>query len=164
MDYFTHYRSPLGLLTLSATDTHLTGLWFDGQKHAPPAPPPDAARTVFAQTRRWLDAYFAGRVPGFTPPLLLRATPFQQSVWKLLLAIPFGQTCTYGTLAAEIAAVIAAPRMSAQAVGGAVARNPVSIIVPCHRVVGAHGELTGYAGGLERKRALLALENAALGA
>lgn len=107
---------------------------------------------VFDEVRRWLDIYFSGREPDFMPPLLLRGTSFQQRVWEALLTIPYGQTVTYGELAHQLGC------RSAQAVGGAVGRNPISIIVPCHRIVGTNGSLTGYAGGLDRKRALLQLE------
>ncbi len=106
------------------------------------------------QAARWLDIYFSGRDPGFAPPLSLRGTAFERSVWAELMKIPFGQTATYGAIAARLGL----PRGAARAVGGAVGRNPVSLVVPCHRVVGANGRLTGYAGGLERKRFLLALE------
>ena len=124
---------------------------------------------VFEATCRWLDEYFAGWVPDFTPPLALRGTPFREAVWEILLTIPFGQTMTYGEIAARLAgqrtapsaaqaAAQAAPRVAAQAVGGAVGHNPIAIIVPCHRVIGADGSLTGYAAGLDRKRRLLQLE------
>ena len=107
---------------------------------------------VFDATRQWLDAYFAGTIPQAMPPLMFRGTAFQQHVWAELLTVPYGQTVTYGDIARLIGC------RSAQAVGGAVGRNPISIIVPCHRVVGSDGSLTGYAGGLDRKRALLQLE------
>lgn len=157
MNYNTHYDSPLGDITLASDGQALTGLWFDGQKHfgstlgtqaSLPAKPP-----VFVETRRWLDIYFSGREPDFLPPLSLKGTPFQQRVWKELLTIPYGHTVTYGELARRLGC------RSAQAVGGAVGRNPISIIVPCHRIVGADGSLTGFAAGLDRKRALLKIEN-----
>ncbi len=107
---------------------------------------------------RWLDVYFSGGKPDFLPPFLLRGTPFQKEVWEILLTIPYGKTMTYGEIAVLLAARKGMPRMSAQAVGGSVGRNPLTLLVPCHRVVGADGSLTGYAGGIARKAALLALE------
>ncbi len=155
MRYTSQYQSPLGDILLAADDQGLTGLWFHGQKYF--AQPLDEAAEekalpIFAQTKQWLDLYFSGQEPDFTPPLHLIGTPFQQAVWNILLTIPYGETLTYGGIARVLSQV------SAQAVGGAVGRNPISIIVPCHRVVGAKGQLTGYAGGLDRKTALLRLE------
>lgn len=156
MNHIAHYDSPLGGITLVSDGNALTGLFFDGQKHFGSTFGPSASLSakppVFDETRRWLDLYFSGREPDFTPPLLLQGTMFQQRVWKALLTIPYGQAMTYGELARRLVC------RSAQAVGGAVGRNPISIIVPCHRVVGANGSLTGYAAGLDRKRALLQLE------
>ena len=161
MEYTFHYASPLGGLTLAATERALTGLWFDGQKYFAAGLDP-AAETrplpIFDEAARWLDAYFAGREPGFTPPLAPRGTDFQKAVWNLLLKIPYGETTTYGALARELAAKRGLSHFSAQAVGGAVGRNPISLIIPCHRVVGSSGSLTGYAGGVERKLRLLTLE------
>jgi len=164
MDYIHHYDSPLGGITLASDGEALTGLWFDGQKHF--AETLGDAREerdpgVFAQAEQWLDLYFAGSVPDFTPPLRPKGTAFQTAVWTLLLTIPYGRTATYG----EIAAVLAGQResrTSPRAVGGAVGRNPISLIIPCHRVVGAGGALTGYAGGTDKKRWLLRLEGADL--
>ena len=160
MLYTTTYRSPLGEILLAGSDEGLTHLAFDGQKYAPQltgaVTMPD--HPVLAAARRWLDVYFAGRDPDFMPPLHPQGTAFQEAVWQLLLKIPYGQTTTYGALAKEIARLPGRARMSAQAVGGAVGRNPIGIIVPCHRVVGASGSLTGYAGGLDKKIALLTLE------
>ena len=161
MDYVQHYTSPLGRITLSSDGEALTGLWFDGQKHFGSVLGPECLEAdlpVFCQARRWLHVYFSGREPDFTPPLKLRGSPFRQAVWEILLTIPRGSVTTYGEIAAHIAAQRGLEHMSAQAVGGAVGHNPVSIIVPCHRVVGADGSLTGYAGGIERKAWLLALE------
>lgn len=161
MLYTCFYKSPLGSITMASDGTALTGLWFDGQKYfAEGLTETAAAKTlpVFDETVRWLDIYFAGRRPDFTPPLNLEGTAFRKEVWGLLLKIPYGQTTTYGKLAAQIAAKHGKKRMSAQAVGGAVGHNPISIIVPCHRVVGTGGSLTGYAGGLAKKLALLKLE------
>ena len=113
---------------------------------------------VFDQTRRWLDLYFSGREPGFTPALNPLGSAFRRAVWEILLKIPYGKTTTYGQIACEIAAARGLAKMSAQAVGGAVGHNEISIIIPCHRVIGAHGNLTGYAGGIDRKIKLLQLE------
>lgn len=161
MDYLYHYESPLGGITLASDGQALTGLRFDGQKHFADTlsgPFEEAVLPIFEITEKWLDSYFGGNVPVFTPELSMRTTPFRRSVWEILLTIPYGQTMTYGEIAQRIAAQKNLPRMSAQAVGGAVGRNPISLIVPCHRVVGADGSMTGYAGGIERKRALLQLE------
>ena len=158
-----HYDSPLGGMLLAADESGLTGLWFDGGKYFAEGLPAAHIRQetpILAETRRWLDSYFTGREPDFLPPLHPVGSPFQQAVWALLLQIPYGQTVTYGQLAARLAAERGLARMSAQAVGGAVGHNPVSIIVPCHRVVGSDGSLTGYAGGIEKKIRLLTLENA----
>lgn len=114
---------------------------------------------IFKTTKQWLDIYFRGEIPDFTPPLRLKGTPFRKMVWEILLSISYGQTMTYGEIASKIAEQRGLARMSAQAVGSAVGHNPISIIVPCHRVVGSDGSLTGYAGGVERKAALLALEH-----
>ena len=157
MDYIRKYDSPLDGITMASDGEALTGLWFEGQ-HFYASTLGECVTgdlPVFRETGRWLDVYFSGRDPGFTPPLSLRGTPFRQSVWAELLNIPFGQTATYGEIAARIGAL---SRTSARAVGGAVGHNPVSLIVPCHRVVGAGGALTGYAGGLDLKRRLLQLE------
>lgn len=156
MNYTIHYDSPLGGITLASDGHALTGLWFDGQRHFGSTLEPQATQItdlhIFDNARRWLDIFFSGCQPDFTPPLLLHGSPFAQRVWQTLLDIPYGQTVTYVELARRLGI------RSAQAVGGAVGRNPISIIVPCHRVVGAGGNLTGYAGGLDRKRALLQLE------
>jgi len=166
MEYTAHYDSPLGGITLSSDGEALLGLWFDGQKLFASTPAPDhdeRALPVFDRAKRWLDAYFGGRDPGFMPPLRMESTPFRRAVWEILLTIPFGRTVTYGWIAAELARREGLARMSAQAVGGAVGHNPIALIVPCHRVIGADGSLTGYAGGLDRKRFLLALEGADAG-
>ena len=155
MDVITHIPSPLGTITLASDGSSLIGLWFEGQKHDCYRLSPDALAAelpVFAETRRWLDCYFAGGVPDFSPPLAPRGTDFQQWVWSLLREIPYGATVSYGDLAARLGCP------SARAVGQAVGRNPISLLIPCHRVLGAGGRLTGYAGGLWRKEALLRLE------
>ena len=154
--YLAHYDSPLGGITLGSDGASLTGLWFDGQRFFADGLGEEceerADLTIFCDTCSWLDMYFGGRMPNFTPPLLLRATPFRQRVWQLLLDIPYGQTVTYGSLARQLGC------RSAQAVGGAVGHNPISLIIPCHRVVGTGGMLTGYAGGLDLKMRLLEME------
>lgn len=165
MDYIFHYTSPLGGITLASDGEALTGLWFDGQKYF--AQTLDKENTgselpIFEQTIKWLDIYFSGKAPDFTPPLNLKTTEFCKSVCKIMHTIPYGQTMTYGEIAGIIAKQKNLTRMSAQAVGGAVGRNPISIIIPCHRVIGANGSLTGYAGGLDKKIKLLKLENANL--
>lgn len=162
MQYTSHYASPLGGMLLAADDAGLTGLWFEGQKHFARRlddAHEERALPLFDETKRWLDQYFSGREPDFTPPLHLLGTAFEREVWAILRAVPYGRTTPYGEIAAQLAKRRGLAHMSAQAVGGAVGRNPVSVIVPCHRVLGADGSLTGYAGGLERKRRLLALES-----
>lgn len=153
MHYTQTISSPLGNILLSADEVGLTGLWFDGGRYYAETLPEEHVERetpILMDTKRWLDVYFTGREPDFTPPLHPAGSPFRQAVWQLLLEIPYGQTTTYGALLGDGA--------SARAVGGAVGRNPISIIVPCHRVIGANGSLTGYAGGMDRKIRLLALE------
>ena len=162
MPYTAHYASPLGGMLLAADDAGLTGLWFEGQKHFARGlngTNEERALPLFDEVKRWLDQYFSGREPDFPPPLHLLGTAFEREVWAILRAVPYGKTTTYGEIAAQLARRRGLAHMSAQAVGGAVGRNPISVIVPCHRVLGADGSLTGYAGGLERKRRLLALES-----
>lgn len=165
-----HYNSPLGGITLACDEERLTGLWFDGQKYFGSGilkddSMPEKAETkkppVLEQTVKWLDIYFSGQEPDFTPPLHLIGSEFRLSVWKMLPEIPYGQTTTYKELAGRIAEQRGIKSMSAQAVGGAVGHNPISIIVPCHRVLGTDGSLTGYAGGIDKKISLLTLEKAA---
>lgn len=162
--HYTHtYRSPLGTIVMASDGEHLTGLWFEGQKYFAATlgtPCRQQPLPIFEQTRRWLDRYFGGSDPGPTPPLHPQGSPFRQAVWELLRQIPFGSTTTYGQLARELARRQGIRSCSAQAVGGAVGHNPVSILIPCHRVVGSDGSLTGYAGGIERKMRLLAIERA----
>lgn len=154
MTFLHTYDSPLGRIVLAADGEGLTGLWFEGQKYfgsTMDAQTEEKNLPVFPETDRWLDLCFAGEKPDFTPPLHLRGTAFRRRVWEALLTIPYGMTMTYGALADKLGS-------SARAVGNAVGHNPISIIVPCHRVVGADGGLTGYAGGVERKEQLLTLE------
>ena len=143
------YQSAIGMLTLVSDGKSLTALDFGEPKETPK----HQDLPIFKETRHWLDFYFSGKKPNFTPPLNPQGTPFQQKVWQELFKIPYGQTTTYGTIAKHINC------RSAQAVGQAIHRNPIAIIIPCHRVIGADGSLTGYGGGLERKRGMLELEN-----
>jgi len=155
-------RTPLGEMIARLEQDELCGLWFVGQKYAPDDVEDrkqDPDHPVFVTLRSQLTAYFAGQLRAFDMPLAPRGTPFQMAVWALLRTIPSGETTTYGALARRLAEQREGRIPSAQAVGGAVGRNPIAIIIPCHRVVGANGSLTGYAGGLDRKAALLTLEN-----
>ena len=186
MIYKTYYASPLGDIALESDGKVLTGLrfeyqgqddgrgpgreegreesleedWDEGPFSTPVCMPGGRGKEppVFKETRRWLDRYFEGQDPGFVPPLRADGTPFQQTVWEILQAIPYGETKTYGEIAARIARLRGIRKMSAQAVGGAVSRNPISLIIPCHRVIGSDGNLTGYVGGLDRKEWLLSWE------
>jgi len=179
MLYRKSYRSPLGEMTMVSDGKALTALSFQGQKYAETGRgegdnttdtaadlseageggEKEGACAVFHRTEEWLDIYFSGRNPDFTPPLSAKGTPFQEEVWEILKAIPYGKVISYGEIARRIAEKRGISRMSAQAVGGAVGHNPIAIIVPCHRVIGSDGSLTGYGGGLNRKEALLKTEN-----
>ena len=151
--YYTEYTSPLGVLTLCSDGEAITGLYLPGQKFSPKDQTKKDDLKVFRMAEQWLDRYFAGENPESQIPVRPEGTAFQRRVWNLLAQVPYGKTVTYGQLARKIS-----PNMSSQAVGGAVGRNPVSILIPCHRCLGAGGALTGYAGGLEAKRYLLQLE------
>lgn len=156
MQYTAHYNSPFGSMTLASDGTALVGLWFDGQKYFAATLEEEHKQKslpVFQETCRWLDLYFSGKKPDFLPSLAPKATPFRQKVWDVLLSIPYGETITYGEIARRIGM-----EKAAHAVGGAVAHNPISVIVPCHRVVGTSGSLTGYADGIDKKVQLLTLE------
>lgn len=148
-----HVSSPVGVLYLEADELGLTRVLFDGETH----PGPDRESPILAQAKAWLEVYFSGRDPGPLPPLHPVGTPFRQQVWRLLLEIPYGKTTTYGALAKELER-IQGKRASARAVGGAVGHNPIPIFIPCHRVVGADGSLTGFSGGMEKKILLLGVE------
>lgn len=164
MTNILHYDSPLGGILLAADESGLTGLWFDGQKYFANGLSHDQIKKsspILSDTIRWLDIYFSGKEPDFIPPLHLIGSDFQISVWNILLQIPYGQTTTYGEIAHRLAQQRNLSEMSAQAVGGAVGHNKISVIIPCHRVVGANGSLTGYAGGIDKKIKLLTLESAA---
>jgi methylated-DNA-[protein]-cysteine S-methyltransferase len=157
-------ETPLGEMLAAAENQALVGLWFTGQMHFPPQNDgwiEDCRHPILVALRGWLKAYFQGPPPAPEFSLNPSGTAFQKAVWDRLLKIPNGSLTTYGWIAAEIAASRGISRMSARAVGSAIGRNPISILIPCHRVVGANGSLTGYGGGLERKRALLQLEKAA---
>ena len=162
MVYTCTYKSKLGDILLAADEIGLTGLWFTGQKyyantlldeHISQETP------ILTEAKKWLDIYFSGKEPTFTPPLHPAGSDVRPAVWQIFLQIPYGQTITYGEIARQLAVKQGTSHMSAQAVGGAVGHNEVSIIIPCHRVVGSNGSLTGYAGGIEKKVALLKLEH-----
>lgn len=165
MHHQTHLAacpSPVGLLTLASDGENLTGLWLENQKYFGSTLAPDAqpgALPVFAQAFDWLARYFRGEAPAMTLPLAPAGSPFRQAVWDILRRIPYGETTTYGRIATQLERQTGR-RASAQAVGGAVGHNPISILIPCHRVLGADGGLTGYAGGLDVKARLLTLEGA----
>lgn len=161
MKYINFYDSPLGKITLASDGDSLTGLWFDGQKFKLRGLSEEAKiedLPIFESAKKWLDVYFDGKKPDFCVPIVFNDTDFRVAVWKLLTDIPYGETVTYKSLAEKIAKQMGKKSMSAQAVGGAVGHNPISIIVPCHRVVGSDGSLTGYAGGTDKKLKLLRLE------
>lgn len=162
MTYINHYTSSLGNITIASDGYALTGLWFDGQKYFGAdllGQCEEKDLPVFQDTKRWLDIYFDGKEPNFILPLAPQGSLFRKAVWDILLSIPYGKTMTYGEIAETIAKQQGLSKMSAQAVGGAVGHNPISIIIPCHRVVGTNRSLTGYAGGIDRKIKLLTLEH-----
>ncbi len=157
--YTAQYASPLGAMTLACNETAIIGVWFNDQAHFGSSLPERTtakSHPLLTEASGWLDVYFSGEQPTFLPPLRYGGTSFRRAVWDMLRTIPYGETVTYG----EIAKALGAEKMSAQAVGGAVGHNPISLMIPCHRVVGANGSLTGYAGGIERKMKLLELERA----
>ncbi|GHV12821.1 methylated-DNA--protein-cysteine methyltransferase [Bacteroidia bacterium] len=161
MEYICKIESPVGTLTVSSDGSTVLGLWIEGQKYFAGNLGKDCVEQdlpVFESVRKWLDCYFSGKEPDFMPPLKPKGNPFQKSIWNILCEIPFGAVITYGDIAKQIAARQRLERMSAQAVGGAVGHNPISILIPCHRVVGSNGSLTGYAGGIGKKVKLLTLE------
>ena len=162
MVYTCKYKSLIGDVLLAADEIGLTGLWFEGQKYFANTLPNDHIQQeteILTEAKRWLDVYFSGEEPNFTPPLHPNGSTFRKAVWQILLEIPYGQTITYGEIARRIAVMKNTSHMSAQAVGGAVGHNEISIIIPCHRVVGTNGSLTGYAGGIDKKISLLKLEH-----
>ena len=155
MTVYAYYKSPLGKITMEAEEGALTGLWFtrDSEREMT-----ETDSKIFDETKRWLMDYFAGKRPDFMPELRLQGTEFRNIVWNILRTIPYGETVTYRAVAYEAARRMGKTRMSAQAAGGAVGHNPICLIIPCHRVIGSDGSLTGYAEGLWRKEALLRLE------
>lgn len=163
MFYATEYASPVGKLTIACNETSIVGLWLEGQKYfldtLPEPPSYKDNLAVLDGAKAWLDRYFAGQKPEIRElPLQPMGGRFRQAVWKCLCELPYGEITTYGAIAKRIAADFGKASMSAQAVGGAVGHNPISIIIPCHRVVGANEKLTGYAGGIDKKIQLLQLE------
>ncbi len=163
MIYTSEYYSPLGDILLASDEVGLTGLWFKGQKYFANtlAEKQACVETPFIkEAKEWLDVYFSGEEPDFLPPLNPQGSAFRQAVWKILLNIPYGKTTTYGEVADIMAKKQNISHMSAQAIGGAVSHNAISIIIPCHRVVGINGSLTGYAGGIDKKISLLKCERA----
>jgi methylated-DNA-[protein]-cysteine S-methyltransferase len=163
MRYSTTYPSPLGEITLASDGKNLAGLWLAGQKYHGAALYNDmaekAALPVFGLVTEWLNSYFKGENPGISDlPLAPAGSAFRHMIWRILCEIPYGEVTSYGEIARKAAAITGKNAMSSRAVGGAVGRNPISIIIPCHRVVGANGSLTGYGGGIERKAQLLKLE------
>ena len=167
MHYKTTYPSPIGIITLASDGENLTGLWNEGQKYHGDAIMGDMALndniSVFDDAKKWLDKYFAGEKPHISDlPLAPAGSEFRRKVWDILCEIPYGEFITYGGIAKKMAVKLGKESMSSQAVGGAVGHNPISIIIPCHRVVGSNGSLTGYAGGIKTKIKLLELEGADL--
>ncbi|MGN0355202.1 MAG: methylated-DNA--[protein]-cysteine S-methyltransferase [Muricoprocola sp.] len=161
MIYTTYYNSPLGKIWLAADEEGLIGLWFEKQKYSADVCKGnivDREVDILQETKQWLDIYFSGKEPDFTPHMHMIGSDFRKAVWNILLEIPYGHTITYGDIARRIAAERGIAKMSAQAVGGAVGHNPISVIIPCHRVVGTNGNLTGYGGGIDKKIQLLTLE------
>lgn len=161
MEYIFEYKSPIGAIIITLDKTEITGLRFKGESEAEVLSDKKYKETsAIKEGKKWLDLYFSGKNPGYIPAINPTGTEFQKLVWKLLLEIPYGKTTTYGEIAGKIAEIKNVSRMSAQAVGGAVGKNPIAIIIPCHRVVGKNGKLTGYRYGMDKKISLLALEGA----
>ena len=161
MNYKYTYESPLGTMVMLGTLSYLTDLFFIDEAHAPSYDDAEYIEQLtgpFEVTIMWLDQYFNGKKPFITPPIQLEGTDFRKSVWSILQTISYGNTTTYGAIGKQIAQQQGKEKFSAQAVGGAVGYNPISIIIPCHRVIGSNGKLTGYAGGIERKKYMLDLE------
>lgn len=161
MQYIDHYNSPVGPMTMASDGVSLIGLWFNGSRFFCESISEKTEKrelTVFQETKHWLDLYFQGEIPDFSPQTALKGSDFRLLVWKLLQKIPYGETVSYGEIAKRIATETGHTKMSARAVGGAVGHNPISILIPCHRVVGANGNLIGYGGGIDKKVALLTLE------
>lgn len=161
MEYIFEYKSPIGDIIITSDEVGITGLRFKGRSEKEELRDKKYKETTaIKETEKWLDIYFSGKNPKFIPPLNVVGTEFQKLVWKMLLEIPYGKTTTYGEIARKIAEIKNVSRMSAQAIGGAVGKNPIAIIIPCHRVVGKNGNMTGYAYGIDKKIALLDIEGA----
>ena len=159
MEYMCKYNSEIGNIIIVSDGENLTGLWFEGQKYFLNLfDEHEEELEIFEKTKKWLDIYFEGKQPDFSIPVLFSSTEFRVKVWNILKEIPYGEVITYGDIAKRIAKEKGIKKMSAQAVGSAVSHNPISIIVPCHRVIGNNNNLTGYAGGLDKKKRLLELE------
>ncbi len=162
MYYINKYFSALGPIVMASDDNTLIGLWFEGQKHFNNellSNHKEADIDIFKVTKNWLDIYFQGDIPDFTPNIKYdTGSKFQILVWEILRQIPYGRSTTYGEIAKLTAKKMNKQTMSAQAIGGAIGRNPISIIIPCHRVLGSDGRVTGYAGGFNKKRYLLSIE------
>ena len=164
MYYSTIYYSPVGKLTIVADDNNLIGLWIEEQKYFMNSVPKDITQNsdieIMKKTIDWLDRYFKGEKPDITELSLKPiGSDFRQIVWKILCEIPYGEVITYGEIAKKVSKILGKDKMSAQAIGGAVGHNPISIIIPCHRVVGSNGSLTGYAGGIDKKKKLIEIES-----
>jgi methylated-DNA-[protein]-cysteine S-methyltransferase len=161
MECFCKIKSPVGMLTVSSAGETVLGLWIEGQKYFAHTLEKNAVEQnlpIFECVRTWLDCYFSGKEPDFTPPLMPKGSPFQKSIWDILCKIPYGQTASYGEIAKQYETQNKGKHTSPRAIGGAVGHNQISIIIPCHRVVGSDGSLTGYAGGIDKKIWLLQLE------
>ncbi|MBQ7410701.1 MAG: methylated-DNA--[Clostridia bacterium] len=159
MNYMCKYNSEIGNIIIVSDGENLTGLWFEGQKHFLNLfEEQEEELEIFTKTKRWLDIYFSGKKPEFSIPVIFSGTEFRVKVWNILKEIPYGEVITYGDIAKRLAEEKGIKKMSAQAVGAAVGHNPISIIVPCHRVIGNNNNLTGYAGGLDKKKRLLEIE------
>ncbi|AEF86070.1 methylated-DNA--[protein]-cysteine S-methyltransferase [Treponema primitia ZAS-2] len=162
MEYIQKLNSPVGILTLASDGQSISGLWIEGQKYFARSLEKETCEKhlpVFGEAKKWLDIYFSGKEPDFMPPLLPKGTMFQKSIWNILCTISYGNTSTYGELAKKFESLNNGKRTAARAVGSAVGRNPISILIPCHRILGKDGGLTGYAGGVDIKEKLLQLED-----
>lgn len=162
--YKSFYFSPLGKIVLLEENNYLTNLYFEGQKKFEPEIKDIKEKDlkIFKETKKWLDCYFREEIPDYTPELLLKGTEFQLEIWEILKNIQYGKITTYKEIAQTIAKKRGIKKMSAQAIGGAISKNPVAIIIPCHRVIAQNGSLTGYAGGIKRKEELLKIEKSLL--
>ena len=165
MEYIHKIKSPVGVLTISSDGQNISGLWIEGQKYFAKTLEKEFSQKtlpIFEDVRKWLDIYFSGKKPDFMPPLMPKGSSFQKSIWNNLCKIPYGKTTTYGEIAAHLEMENKGKHTSARAVGGAVGRNPISLLIPCHRVIGKNGNLTGYAGGIATKIKLLKLEGVSM--